>query len=165
MSFISESGEIKHSIRGRSLMQGPRPSPLKVSDSSSMIKKPSCNNDIRNRIVGSSSSNKVINPVVIYTRSPKIIHVRPEEFMSLVQRLTGKESLSSDESYDRPPSSASQNMVEDDESMAVAPPAKVAKRSGSLFDAEMWKLAFNGVEHGDQILQLSPTWLRFLACV
>ncbi|GMI64694.1 hypothetical protein HRI_000138700 [Hibiscus trionum] len=165
MSFISESREI---IRPRSLMQGPRPSPLKVSDSSSMIKKSSHHN-IRNRIPGSSSS-KVINPVVIYLRSPKIIHVRPEEFMSLVQRLTGKDSLSRDESYNRPPSSNSWNMVgdyDDDESLAVAPPGKVTERSssGSLFDSEMSKLAFNGVEHGDQILELSPTWLRFLACV
>ncbi|KAL4272828.1 hypothetical protein GQ457_13G011920 [Hibiscus cannabinus] len=168
MSFISESRGINHSIRPRSLMQGPRPSPLKVSNSSSMIKKSSHNN-IRNRI-SSSSSSKVINPVVIYLRSPKIIHVRPEEFMSLVQRLTGKDSLLRDESCNRPPSSTSWNMVGDgdhDESMAVAPPGKATKRSPSvsLFDAEMSKLAFNGVEHGDQILELSPTWLRFLACV
>ncbi|XP_039000329.1 VQ motif-containing protein 8, chloroplastic-like [Hibiscus syriacus] len=162
MSFNSESCEIKHSTRGRSSMQGPRPFPLKVSDSSLMIKKSSHNN-IQNRI---GSSGKVSKPVVIYLRSPKIIHVRPEEFTSLVQRLTGKDSLPRDRSYDRPPSSTSWSMVGDtDESMAVAPPAKVAKRSGSLFDAELWKLAFNGVEHGDQILQLSPTWMRFLACV
>ncbi|KAK8504378.1 hypothetical protein V6N13_025055 [Hibiscus sabdariffa] len=146
-------------------MQGPRPSPLKVSDSSSMIKKPSHNN-IRNRIVGGSS--KVVNPVVIYLRSPKIIHVRPDEFMSLVQRLTGKDSFSMHESHNRQPSPSSWNVVGEDEHMAVASPSpdKVAKRSlssGSVFDAEMSKLAFNGVEYGDQILQLSPTWLRFLA--
>ncbi|KAK8490960.1 hypothetical protein V6N13_126132 [Hibiscus sabdariffa] len=139
-------------------MQGPRPSPLKVSDSSSMIKKP-WHNNIRNRIVGGSS--KVVNPVVIYLRSPKIIHVRPDEFMSLVQRLTGKDSFSMHESHNRQPSPTSCDMVGEDESMAVA---KRSLSSGSVFDAEMSKLAFNGVEHGDQILQLSPTWLRFLAC-
>ncbi|KAL4311963.1 hypothetical protein GQ457_01G014600 [Hibiscus cannabinus] len=115
-----------------------------------MIKKP-WHNNIRNRVV---------NPVVIYLRSPKIIHVRPNEFMSLVQRLTGKDSFSMHESHNRQPSPSSCDMVGEDESMAVA------KRSGSVFDAEMSKLAFNGVEHGDQILQLSPTWLlipsRFL---
>ncbi|XP_039057443.1 nuclear speckle RNA-binding protein B-like [Hibiscus syriacus] len=168
MSLISESCEIKHTIRGRSLMQGPRPSPLKVNDSSSVIKKSSHNNIIRNRI---DSRSEVINPVVIYLRSPKIIHARPEEFMSLVQRLTGKDSLSSDESYNRTPSPSSWNLVREDdhdESMAVASLAgKVTERSSSssLFDAQMSKLAFNGVEHGDQILELSPTWLRFLACV
>ncbi|MBA0551314.1 hypothetical protein Goshw_022260 [Gossypium schwendimanii] len=151
---------IKHSIRGRSELQGPRPSPLKVSHSSSLIKKASHGN-IRNRI--NSSSSKVINPVVIYLRSPKIIHVRPEEFMSLVQRLTGKDSSSRDESCHRLPSSSSSSW-----NMAAAEPAKVTKRTSSgdnLFDAEMSKLAFNGVEHGDQILELSPTWLRFLAYV
>ncbi|XP_040943543.1 uncharacterized protein [Gossypium hirsutum] len=112
---------IKHSIRGRSELQGPRPSPL------------------------------------------KIIHVRPEEFMSLVQRLTGKDSSSRDESCNRLPSSSSSSW-----NMAAAEPAKVTKRTSAgdnLFDAEMSKLAFNGVEHGDQILELSPTWLRYLACV
>ncbi|KAH1123082.1 hypothetical protein J1N35_006242 [Gossypium stocksii] len=152
---------IKHSFRGRSELQGPRPSPLKVSHSSSLIKKASHGN-IRNRI--NSSSSKVINPVVIYLRSPKIIHVRPEEFMSLVQRLTGKDSSSRDESCNRLPYSSSSSSW----NMAAAEPAKVTKRTSSgdnLFDAEMSKLAFNGVEHGDQILELSPTWLRFLACV
>lgn len=73
------------SNRGRGL-QGPRPSSLRVGNSSStmMINKPSLNNRSRN--------NKAVHPVVIYLRSPKIIHVRPEEFMNLVQRLTGKDS-------------------------------------------------------------------------
>nr|KJB14996.1 hypothetical protein B456_002G154000 [Gossypium raimondii] len=73
------------SNRGREL-QGPRPSSLRVGNSSSttMIKKPSLDNRSRN--------NKAVHPVVIYLRPPKIIHVRPEEFMSLVQRLTGKDS-------------------------------------------------------------------------
>ncbi|KAH7554202.1 hypothetical protein JRO89_XS12G0133700 [Xanthoceras sorbifolium] len=31
------------------------------------------------------------SPVIVYLVSPKIIHVRPEEFMGLVQRLTGRE--------------------------------------------------------------------------
>lgn len=148
---------IKHSIR-RSELQGLRPSPLQVSHCSSMIKKASHGN-VGNRM--NSSSSKVINPVVIYLRSPKIIHVRPEEFMSLVQRLTGKDSSSRDESCNRLPSSSSLNM-------AAEEPAKVTKRTSSgdtLFDAEMSKLAFNGVEHGDPILELSPTWLRSLACV
>lgn len=53
---------------------GPRPSLLMVSKNSTKIKKP-----------------KHSSPVVIYLKSPQIIHVRPEEFMQLVQRLTGKQ--------------------------------------------------------------------------
>ncbi|XP_073098547.1 uncharacterized protein [Elaeis guineensis] len=34
-------------------------------------------------------------PVIIYTVSPKVIHTTPNEFMSLVQRLTGAASSSS----------------------------------------------------------------------
>ncbi|XP_022766039.1 VQ motif-containing protein 8, chloroplastic-like [Durio zibethinus] len=148
MSSISESREIKNSSRGREL-QGPRLSPLKVSNSSSTIKKSS--HGIPNR------SSKV-NPVVIYLRSPKVIHVRPEEFMSLVQRLTGKDSSYNPSS---PSSSSPCDMVGDDESMA----AKMTERSSNnLLGAEM-KPPFNEVDYGDQIVGLSPTWLRFLACV
>ncbi|KAF8396328.1 hypothetical protein HHK36_017943 [Tetracentron sinense] len=55
-------------------LQGPRPPPLKVSRKSCKIKKP------------------LRSPVVIYLRSPKIIHTRPQDFMNLVQHLTGKGS-------------------------------------------------------------------------
>ncbi|CAN0927450.1 hypothetical protein LINGRAHAP2_LOCUS35909 [Linum grandiflorum] len=30
-------------------------------------------------------------PVIVYEKSPEIIHVEPREFMGLVQRLTGKQ--------------------------------------------------------------------------
>ncbi|KAF3950793.1 hypothetical protein ACB098_09G110600 [Castanea mollissima] len=59
----------KHS----SELQGPRPAPLAVSKDSSKIKK----------------SNQRRPPVIIYLESPKVIHVRPEEFMGIVQQLTG----------------------------------------------------------------------------
>ncbi|XP_050114639.1 VQ motif-containing protein 8, chloroplastic-like [Malus sylvestris] len=50
-------------------LQGPRPAPLMVSKNSQKVMKK--------------------KPVVVYLISPKIIHVQPEEFMGLVQRLTG----------------------------------------------------------------------------
>lgn len=59
----------KHS----SELQGPRPAPLTVGKDSSKIKK----------------SNRRRPPVIIYLESPKVIHVRPEEFMGIVQQLTG----------------------------------------------------------------------------
>ncbi|XVF07480.1 hypothetical protein REPUB_Repub06bG0142800 [Reevesia pubescens] len=99
MSSNSESREIKYTNRGREL-RGPRPSPLRVGNSSSTIKKSSSHNNIPNR----SKVKPVVN--VIYLRSPKIIHVRAGEFMSLVQRLTGKES-STNESYNNPSSTSS----------------------------------------------------------
>ncbi|CAN6586687.1 hypothetical protein ACFX13_014317 [Malus domestica] len=50
-------------------LQGPRPAPLMVSKNSQKVMKK--------------------KPVIVYLISPKIIHVQPEEFMGLVQRLTG----------------------------------------------------------------------------
>ncbi|XP_028784901.1 protein MKS1-like [Neltuma alba] len=56
----------------RMKLQGPRPGPLMANKSSRKMKKKQCS-----------------SPVVIYLRSPKVFHVKPEEFMSLVQQLTG----------------------------------------------------------------------------
>ncbi|XP_068308807.1 protein MKS1-like [Pyrus communis] len=50
-------------------LQGPRPTPLMASKNSQKATKK--------------------KPVIVYLISPKIIHVQPEEFMGLVQRLTG----------------------------------------------------------------------------
>ncbi|XP_009362795.2 protein MKS1-like [Pyrus x bretschneideri] len=57
------------SLRRHLELQGPRPAPLMVSKNSQKVMKK--------------------KPVVVYLISPKIIHVQPEEFMGLVQRLTG----------------------------------------------------------------------------
>ncbi|KHN05561.1 hypothetical protein glysoja_035761 [Glycine soja] len=37
-----------------------------------------------------------INPIIIYTESPKIIHTKAKDFMALVQRLTGRSSSTND---------------------------------------------------------------------
>ncbi|XAR64818.1 hypothetical protein NMG60_11008671 [Bertholletia excelsa] len=62
-------------------LNGPKPSPLVLNKASSMIKKPPLR-------------RSQLSPVIVYLKSPTIIHVSPEEFMGLVQRLTGKEGPS-----------------------------------------------------------------------
>ncbi|XP_021289999.1 VQ motif-containing protein 8, chloroplastic-like [Herrania umbratica] len=141
MSSSNDTGE-RNSTRRRDQLQGPRPAPLKVFNSSSKMKK------------SSHPDRSKINPVVIYLRSPKIIHVRPEEFMSLVQSLTGKDSTTI-QSYPSSPSASSCDLAADE---------SMSKRSHNLFDAEIMK-PFNEVDFGDQFLGMSPTWLRFLAPV
>ncbi|KAJ9184608.1 hypothetical protein P3X46_004318 [Hevea brasiliensis] len=67
------------SVRRQLQLQGsPRPAPLTVSMNSSKIKKQLLPNRQKSY------------PVVIHLKSPDIIHVTPEEFRVLVQRLTGK---------------------------------------------------------------------------
>ncbi|KAF9595429.1 hypothetical protein IFM89_000347 [Coptis chinensis] len=58
-------------------LQGPRPPALKLGQDSFKIKKPHASNQNR-------------PPVVIHLKSPEIIHIRPQDFMNTVQRLTGK---------------------------------------------------------------------------
>jgi len=54
----------------KNMINGPRPSPL-------MIRKPN------------SSHKQQRVPIIIYTQSPKIIHTKAQDFMALVQSLTG----------------------------------------------------------------------------
>ncbi|XP_051124140.1 protein MKS1-like [Andrographis paniculata] len=60
-------------------LQGPRPAPLRVHSASHKIRKPQA----------AAARPPHAPPVIIYTVSPKVFHTNPNEFMSLVQRLTG----------------------------------------------------------------------------
>ncbi|XP_062166939.1 protein MKS1-like [Alnus glutinosa] len=68
------------SSQTRKQMQGPRPAPLTVSRSSTKIIK-------KKQPVPAPGQSR--SPVIIYLKSPTVIHVRPEEFRDTVQRLTG----------------------------------------------------------------------------
>jgi hypothetical protein len=81
-------------------LQGPRPAPLRVNKDSHKIKKPP--------LAPPHPSQPPVQlrpPVIIYTVSPKIIHTKPSDFMTLVQRLTGLSSSSSCSSSSQAPSS------------------------------------------------------------
>ncbi|EXB40997.1 hypothetical protein L484_020732 [Morus notabilis] len=83
-------------------LQGPRPSPLKVSKDSHKIRKPPpvprpTHTHAHTTTTSFPSSSDQIRhePVIIYTVSPKVIHATVTDFMSIVQRLTGAASPSS----------------------------------------------------------------------
>ncbi|KAL0926451.1 hypothetical protein M5K25_002685 [Dendrobium thyrsiflorum] len=78
------------SSAGKSL-QGPRPHPLKVSKDSWKAGRPPV------LIAGGSGSRDSSggsrqSPMIVYLHSPKVIHAKPQEFMSVVQKLTGKDA-------------------------------------------------------------------------
>jgi len=56
----------------------PRPSPLKVSKDSFKAKKP--------------AQSDLCSPVIVHMHSPMVIHSRPQDFMRVVQLLTGQSS-------------------------------------------------------------------------
>ncbi|CAJ1932409.1 unnamed protein product [Sphenostylis stenocarpa] len=64
-------------------INGPRPSSLTINKYSHLIRKPSSSSHVA---LTKPQSN---NPIIIHTKSPKIIHTKPRDFMALVQRLTG----------------------------------------------------------------------------
>lgn len=67
------------------VMNGPRPSPLMINKNSHLIRK-------------SSETKQQKGPIIIYTQSPKIIHTKAQDFMALVQRLTGNNGMSKEDS-------------------------------------------------------------------
>ncbi|KAL8134420.1 protein MKS1-like [Apium graveolens] len=93
-SFLPIIDSVHHNMdfsgRGKSPrreLQGPRPTPLKVRKDSHKIKKPPI---VPQQLQQQHPVHRP--PVIIYTVSPKIIHANPNEFMQLVQRLTGPNS-------------------------------------------------------------------------
>ncbi|XP_019190346.1 PREDICTED: protein MKS1-like [Ipomoea nil] len=71
-------------------LQGPRPTPLKVRKDSQKIRKP----PVAAPPQQPPATAPPRPPLIIYTVSPKVIHANPNEFMTLVQRLTGPDSSS-----------------------------------------------------------------------
>lgn len=70
-------------------IQGPRPPPLRVSKESHKIKKPPLPPP---HAVSHPPPPEHRQPVIIYSVSPKVLHVAVNDFMNVVQRLTGPSS-------------------------------------------------------------------------
>ncbi|KAD2804272.1 hypothetical protein R6Q59_030207 [Mikania micrantha] len=71
-------------IKTGTMINGPRPAPLKLKQESHTAHKHH-NQQMRK------------GPIIIYLRSPEVIHTKPHEFMALVQKLTGLHSGSNDQ--------------------------------------------------------------------
>ncbi|XP_020237638.1 VQ motif-containing protein 8, chloroplastic [Cajanus cajan] len=89
----------------KKVINGPRPSPLMINKDSHRIRKPSTCVDADTKL----NKPQRINPIIIYTHSPKIIHTKAKDFMALVQRLTGRSSTNDDVSTTSLPQEASEN--------------------------------------------------------
>ncbi|KAL7171195.1 hypothetical protein ACSBR2_035940 [Camellia fascicularis] len=60
------------------VINGSRPTPLRIINKDSHV----------------IHKQRNQQPIITYTKSPKIIHAKPRDFMALVQRLTGLSSSS-----------------------------------------------------------------------
>lgn len=137
-------------------IQGPRPTPLKVRKDSHKIRKPPVAPPVA--AAGTQHHYSHAPPVIIYTVSPKIIHANPNEFMSLVQRLTGPNSSSASIiSSPSVPSSYSSFQFQDN-SGAVSPAARLASiektrspevRKAQVVDYDVGSI--QGIEIGSDI--------------
>ncbi|KAI3467080.1 hypothetical protein Pfo_023743 [Paulownia fortunei] len=79
----------------KGVINGPRPSPLRINKDSHSIHKPSSSSSSHQPVIENSGAPKHHSlsakrqPVIIYTHSPKVIHAQARDFMALVQKLTG----------------------------------------------------------------------------
>ncbi|XVE86570.1 hypothetical protein DITRI_Ditri18aG0043900 [Diplodiscus trichospermus] len=71
-------------------IQGPRPTPLKVSKDSHKIKKPP--HPPPQAAQPAAADQRRREPLIIYAVSPKVIHAEESDFRSIVQRYTGLSS-------------------------------------------------------------------------
>ncbi|KAJ6735934.1 F16F4.1 PROTEIN-RELATED [Salix viminalis] len=78
----------------RKELRGPRPPVLKIRKNSQKSKKPPLAPQPSHQQPQIQQQTQPRPPVIIYTVSPKVIHTNPNEFMTLVQRLTGSSSTS-----------------------------------------------------------------------
>ncbi|KAJ1436205.1 hypothetical protein SESBI_04231 [Sesbania bispinosa] len=91
----------------KKVINGARPSPLMINKDSHLIRKPSSS------VVNAEKKQQQRGPIIIYTHSPKVIHAEAQDFMALVQRLTGvssnKEGISTASSTVPPQQEGSEN--------------------------------------------------------
>ncbi|EOA36400.1 hypothetical protein CARUB_v10010842mg [Capsella rubella] len=138
------------SPRSRGIL-GPRPTPLKVRGGShKIIKKPPLAPHPQppppqiHEQEEPSQSRPPRGPVIIYTVSPKIIHTHPNNFMTLVQRLTGKTSSStaSSSSSSIPMSAPNDTSASFDASRgSISPAARFASTERANTSNELGKFA------------------------
>ncbi|RLN40243.1 protein MKS1-like [Panicum miliaceum] len=95
MTVVMPSSDASSSPSKRGL-RGPRPQPLKVTASSRGSSPTAASSSSK----PASSSKK---PVIVYEHTPKVVHARPQEFMTVVQRLTGKPAPATSSSSLPPP--------------------------------------------------------------
>ncbi|KAD6119398.1 hypothetical protein R6Q59_025450 [Mikania micrantha] len=121
-------------------LQGPRPAPLRVHKDSHKIRKPPVapaphHHQHHQSQLQNQHQQHHRPPVIIYTVSPKVIHTNPNEFMTLVQRLTGPSAPS--------PVGSSFSAFQDDGG-AVSPAARFASIEKAVKSPEGRKAAVTG---------------------
>ncbi|KAL9665079.1 hypothetical protein QQ045_020488 [Rhodiola kirilowii] len=99
-------------------LQGPRPAPLRVRKDSHKVRKP----PIAPQPHQHFQHQFIKAPLIIYSISPKVIHTNPNDFMTLVQRLTGADHLPP-----RPPApSTSSDVFDNNNDLILSPAARYA---------------------------------------
>lgn len=134
--FTMDSPDFPTGKSPRSL-QGPRPAPLRVHKDSHKIRKPPVAPQSHHQQPQHQLNQQQQHrpPVIIYTVSPKVIHTNPNEFMTLVQRLTGPSASS--------PVGSSFSAFQDDGG-AVSPAARFASIEKAAKSPDGRKVTQNG---------------------
>lgn len=84
---MSQQQQQQQAKKPKRELQGQRPAPLKIAKDSHKIQKPLVAGNIAHRPPTIIAHRP---PTIIYLQSPEVIHTETREFMTLVQRLTGR---------------------------------------------------------------------------
>ncbi|KAI3460498.1 hypothetical protein Pfo_017161 [Paulownia fortunei] len=114
-------------------LQGLRPTPLRVRKGSHKIRKPPVEPPPAAVAQPHHHPHAPPRPVIIYTVSPKIIHANPNEFMSLVQRLTGPNSSCTSSTQNNSPSTSSSSSAFQENNGSISPAARLASIEQTKF--------------------------------
>uniref|UniRef100_A0A6M2ETU7 VQ domain-containing protein n=1 Tax=Populus davidiana TaxID=266767 RepID=A0A6M2ETU7_9ROSI len=150
-----DASDFPSSRSPRKELQGPRPPALKIRKDSHKIKKPPVAPKPSHQKPQNQQQTQPRPPVIIYTLSPKVIHTNPNDFMNLVQRLTGSSSTST-----CPSTSTSSNPFNDHDCGAISPAARYAtiEKAKSPKDQQKQQLGgdvgfVEGIMEIDQVME------------
>ncbi|KAH7680705.1 VQ domain-containing protein [Dioscorea alata] len=130
-------------------LQGPRPTPLKVNKDSYKIKKPPPGPPPYQADTMAVPPPQPRPPVIIYTVSPKIIHTNPNDFMSLVQSLTGLTSTNTTTTM----SSTATTSAALPSPTVLSPAARLALEQPPVNSSDLRKTEFTIMEGMEMIIE------------
>ncbi|KAH6789149.1 hypothetical protein C2S51_004155 [Perilla frutescens var. frutescens] len=144
----SSPSNSRQSPRSDLHLQGRRPPPLRLNNESRRIRKQ------ETAAKAKSHHHPPPSPVIIYTVSPEPIHVHKNEFMSVVQRLTGSNSSSSSSSTVNasPPAYAFQ-----ENGSGIFPAAQLGSSENAELPPE-WRETAQVFDCGAVEIQPTSTW-------
>lgn len=138
MSSTSSSPPPPSKAKRRGCIHGARPQPLIVSSAPAEASRPSK----KPRVSGGGGDT---GPVIVYELTPRVVHVEQEEFMAVVQKLTGNRKLSTATAAAAAPVDSAVRSADDQ--MTAGGGAEITDTAAATVADDQLALAFGQQQH------------------